>query len=166
MRRFIFALVLLSGLFSVGAQAQNASDSAANKTMPANFKSDGCSMFPDGCYTDCCVAHDVDYYGGGRWKARWRADKRLFKCVASKKGWWHKPLAPVIWAGVRVGGLPFLPTSFRWGFGAKKNKKKAAETKPKTERNERNKENKKDDSKPIGKIFDAGRNRSDDLNKQ
>lgn len=88
--------------------------------VAAEFKSDGCSMFPDGDYRDCCVAHDLAYFSGGSWTKRWRADKKLFKCVAAKRGVEHKFIAPVMWLGVRVFGVSFLPTSFRWGFGRAK----------------------------------------------
>lgn len=122
MKKIIFIFLLL-GLLSLSTFAQSSSDST-NKTVPASFKSDGCSLFPDCDYRDCCVEHDKAYYNGGSWKERWRADRRLFKCVANKKGWWHKPLAPLMWLGVRIGGVPFLPTPFRWGFGRKKSVKK------------------------------------------
>ena len=121
MKKFIFISLLL-GLLSLGTFAQSDSASTAKK-VPENFKSDGCSMFFDGCYRDCCVEHDKAYYFGGSRKERRNADKLLFKCIARKKGWWHKVVAPLVWAGVRVGGVGFLPTPFRWGFGQKKAKK-------------------------------------------
>lgn len=107
-------------LFSFEVSAQTNADSIIAR-IPADFKSDGCSLFPDGKYRDCCVAHDLAYFNGGSWTMRWRADKKLFKCVAAKKGFGHKILAPVIWLGVRLGGVHFLPTPFRWGFGRGKN---------------------------------------------
>ncbi len=118
MKEFIFILLLLC-LFSLSALAQSSSDSAT-KTVPADFKSDGCSLFPDGDYRNCCVAHDKAYYVGGSWRERRRADNKLYKCVADIKGFQHKIIAPMMWIGVRVGGVPFLPTPFRWGFGRKK----------------------------------------------
>ncbi|MGI8467542.1 MAG: FAD-binding oxidoreductase [Pyrinomonadaceae bacterium] len=112
---FIFALAAIS------SSAQTKSNSALSaQTFPENLKSDGCTHFPNGDYLDCCVQHDLAYFKGGSWKERWRADGQLRKCVAAKNGWWHKPLAPVMWSGVRIGGVPFLPTKFRWGFGQKK----------------------------------------------
>lgn len=77
-------------------------------------------MFPDGSYRLCCEAHDLAYFSGGSWTARWRADKELYRCVAATKGFHHKLIAPVMWLGVRAGGLHFLPTPFRWGFGRRK----------------------------------------------
>lgn len=118
MKKFIFILFLLT-LFSLSALAQSGSDSTT-KTLPADFKSDGCSVFPDGDYRNCCVEHDKSYFFGGSWRERRRADNKLFKCVADTKGFQHKLIAPVMWIGVRVGGVSFLPTPFRWGFGQKK----------------------------------------------
>jgi hypothetical protein len=127
-KKFIFIFVL-SIFISLGASAQDNAKSK-RKTVPPNFKSDGCSLFFDGDYRHCCVEHDKLYYVGGSWEERWQADKLLFKCVAKKRGWWHKPLAAVMWVGVRIGGVPFLPTPFRWGFG-QKNKKKPPKQKMK-----------------------------------
>ncbi len=118
MRKFIFILLLLT-LFSLSALAQSGSNAAAT-TIPADFISDGCSLFPDGDYRNCCVEHDRSYYLGGSWRERRWADNKLFKCVAETKGFQNKLIAPVMWFGVRVGGVSFLPTPFRWGFGRKK----------------------------------------------
>ena len=94
-------------------------------TVPDNFKSDGCSVFPDGSYRECCVEHDKAYYTGGSWRLRLTADNALFKCVAGKSGVQHKIAAPLMWFGVRVGGAGFLHTRIRWGFGRKKTIKPA-----------------------------------------
>ena len=118
----LFAFFALSVLFSISAVAQN-KPVAVVQIIPENFVSDGCSQFPDGDYRDCCVEHDKSYFLGGSWTRRWRADKKLYKCVAAKKGFEHQLIAPVMWAGVRVFGVSFLPTSFRWGFG-KRNRSK------------------------------------------
>ncbi|NNE98765.1 MAG: hypothetical protein HKN25_07065 [Pyrinomonadaceae bacterium] len=94
-------------------------DSAAEGISPC-FKSDKCTLFPDGNYADCCVAHDKDYFKGGTGKERAASDKRLYRCVKKKKGWQNKLLAPMMWLGVRVFGTAHLPTPFRWGFGKSK----------------------------------------------
>lgn len=112
-------LVLITLIMMAGASAA-VSAQEKPRQMPADFKSDRCTFFPDGNYADCCVEHDKDYYFGGSRKERRRSDKRLYKCVLSKRGWQNKIAAPVMWLGVRVGGLSFLPTPFRWGFGKKK----------------------------------------------
>ena len=132
MKRFTFIFVLMF-LFSVGAFAQN--DPSANEKpaiVPADFKDDGCSLFPDCDYADCCAEHDRAYYVGGTGKERWRADKKLYKCVAAKKGWHHRIIAPVMWLGVRIGGVSWLPTPFRWGFGKDRKKRKNEKNSPQT----------------------------------
>jgi len=84
------------------------------------FASDGCSAFPDGTieqkslWLECCQHHDFDYWQGGTYLQRLASDKRLKQCVTQV----GKPtIAALMLAGVRVGGTPYLPTSFRWGYG-------------------------------------------------
>ncbi len=89
------------------------------RTMPDDFKTDGCTFFPDGNYRDCCVEHDKAYYFGGSLKERRAADDKLCECVKAKEGKYSKLIAPVMWLGVRFGAVSFLPTPFRWGFGNK-----------------------------------------------
>jgi len=114
-----FFIVIFAALFSITAFAQIDSR-LTTETMPADFVSDGCSLFPDSNYADCCVEHDKAYYFGGTSKERRAADKKLYKCVAAKKGFHHKIIAPIMWLGVRIWGVSWLPTPFRWGFGRKK----------------------------------------------
>lgn len=84
------------------------------------FTSDGCSSFPDGTFTQqelwlqCCTAHDLTYWQGGTYAQRLEADNQLHQCV-SHVG--QKEIAKLMLLGVRVGGTPFLPTDFRWGYG-------------------------------------------------
>lgn len=56
----------------------------------------------------------MDYWCGGSWKERWQSDGRLAKCVGFPRGF---PVGAVMWLGVRAGGLGWLPTPFRWGYG-------------------------------------------------
>lgn len=84
------------------------------------FTSDGCSSFPDGTrqentlWLSCCEEHDRAYWKGGTYQQRLDADNRLQECVAAV----GKPrTALLMLAGVRVGGSPFFPTRFRWGYG-------------------------------------------------
>lgn len=84
------------------------------------FTSDGCSAFPDGTlqqqqlWLSCCAAHDYAYWLGGTYEERLTADEKLRQCVASVG---EPGIALLMLAGVRVGGTPYLPTSFRWGYG-------------------------------------------------
>lgn len=111
------------------------SQTATDRAMPLEFKSDGCSWFPDGDYRNCCVEHDKDYFFGGSLKERKNADNRLYSCVKERRG---KFFAGMMWIGVRVGAVSFLPTPFRWGFGNK------------WPRKEPKKEKQKDPDKPTG----------------
>ncbi len=84
------------------------------------FVSDGCSVFPDGTFEQkelwlsCCIQHDYDYWQGGTRQQRLNSDETLKTCVA-KVG--QPEIAALMLAGVRVGGTPYLPTKFRWGYG-------------------------------------------------
>ncbi|HRH45570.1 MAG TPA: hypothetical protein PKY82_28280 [Pyrinomonadaceae bacterium] len=130
---FLFVLV-----FVVFTNAQSVTNSPVTsvtetspiqkRAFPVGFKSDGCTGFPDGNYYDCCVEHDLDYYYGGSWRERWRSDKRFYGCIKSKGGFKHKVLAQMMWVAVRLLGAPFLPTSFRWGFGKDIEKKAKAQS--------------------------------------
>ncbi len=84
------------------------------------FTSDGCSSFPDGTrqentlWLSCCEEHDRAYWKGGTFQQRLDADNQLKDCVAAV----GKPkTALLMLAGVRVGGSPYFPTRFRWGYG-------------------------------------------------
>lgn len=104
------AIVLAISLFSAS--------SYADTLKP--FVSDGCSAFPDGTFQQnklwlsCCYEHDHSYWKGGTYQERLESDKELKLCV-SKVG--EPEIALLMLAGVRVGGTPFLPTKFRWGYG-------------------------------------------------
>lgn len=81
----------------------------------ADFKSDGCSLFPDGTYYSCCYLHDVAYWPSGPADERERADRSLRACVLDMTQ--NGALAEAMYQAVRVGGGPELPTSYRWGYG-------------------------------------------------
>ena len=84
------------------------------------FTSDGCSAFPDGnfdrqqLWLSCCTAHDYAYWKGGTYAARVKADEALRQCV-ERLG--EPAIGLVMQMGVRIGGSPFWPTTFRWGYG-------------------------------------------------
>lgn len=91
---------------------------AEDNIMP--FTSDGCSAFPNGTFEQqelwlsCCAAHDLAYWQGGTYQQRVEADQELRSCV---EGLGEPAIAALMLAGVRVGGTPYLPTEFRWGYG-------------------------------------------------
>ncbi len=65
----------------------------------------------------CCDIHDQPYARGGSWLDRLFADFDLLFCVW-KGG--HPIWAIVMFLGVRIGGVPWLPTPHRWGFDTKR----------------------------------------------
>ena len=84
------------------------------------FQSDGCSSFPDGTlkqnqlWLSCCTEHDKTYWKGGTYQQRIDADEALRACV-EKQG--EPEIAELMLTGVRIGGTPYLPTTFRWAYG-------------------------------------------------
>jgi hypothetical protein len=121
----IYLLILLLSLTSSSclihsADVNKIADEIYNTQPPGDplppnpFRSDGCSCWPDGDWVECCVEHDLPYWKGGTREARKDADLRLRECV-SEKG--HPIIGAVMFLGVRLGGVWWLPTPFRWGFG-------------------------------------------------
>jgi hypothetical protein len=82
------------------------------------FITDGCSVFPDGAWQQCCVTHDMAYWCGGSRTQRKLADEALRQCVdETVDGWLGESLAKLMRLGVVAGGAPWLPTRWRWGYG-------------------------------------------------
>ena len=52
--------------------------------------------------------------GSGTYQQRLDSDTALNACVATVG---QPEVAALMMAGVRVGGSPYLPTKFRWGYG-------------------------------------------------
>lgn len=85
------------------------------------FSTDGCSLFPDRAplgqadWCGCCVAHDLAYWRGGSAAERLESDRVFRECVrvASRS----PALAGAMYGAVRAGGVPWLPSPFRWGYG-------------------------------------------------
>ena len=108
MKHIFFLTYLL--LFSVVSEADTLKP----------FTSDGCSAFPDGTlaqrelWLSCCRKHDFAYWKGGTYEERLASDMALEACVA-KVG--RADIALLMLAGVRVGGSPYFPAKFRWGYG-------------------------------------------------
>jgi len=103
-----FAILLMSSIYA-----------HAEALRP--FSSDGCSLFSDGTAADrtmwceCCLEHDMAYWQGGTKEQRRLADSRLRSCVARKSG--SAELAQTMYLGVTVGGSPYFPAWYRWGYG-------------------------------------------------
>lgn len=109
MKHYLFIILLTLSAMPVSAEEDI-----------APFTSDGCSVFPDGTLDEkelwlfCCTAHDLAYWQGGTYQERIKADEELQQCVASVG---EPVIAELMLTGVRVGGTPYLPTTFRWGYG-------------------------------------------------
>jgi hypothetical protein len=92
-----------------------------NKEELKDFKSDGCTLFPDNSsilksdWCDCCFEHDIAYWQGGTEDERIKADEALRDCVKKRTG--NEKLANVIYQGVRSGGSPYFYNWYRWGYG-------------------------------------------------
>ncbi|MDZ4813831.1 MAG: hypothetical protein SGI99_14640 [Pseudomonadota bacterium] len=109
LRGTIFLLV-----FSLVACVVHPGPRQSESHSPKPFHADGCTWFPDGDYRDCCDKHDRDYWCGGARVERLQSDLELRQCVAAKG---RSLRSALIYRGVRIGGMPWLPTSWRWGFG-------------------------------------------------
>jgi hypothetical protein len=86
----------------------------AGERPPQRFTTDGCTLSPDGTWQSCCVEHDMSYWCGGSAEARLEADAKFRACVAGKGG---HGAAEVMYWGVRLGGHPWIPGYWRWGYG-------------------------------------------------
>ncbi len=90
-------------------------------TTIADFTTDGCSLFPDRAsaggkdWCRCCAEHDLAYWRGGTQQQRAQADEALRACVRERAD--SPALATLMLLGVRAGGGPQWPTTFRWGYG-------------------------------------------------
>ncbi len=80
----------------------SSSAASSSAALAAPVQSDGCTWWFDGDHKACCVQHDVELSLASTWRDRLRADQRFCACIWRTPGWWHKPLAPVMWAGVNV----------------------------------------------------------------
>lgn len=64
-------------------------------------------------WEDCCDTHDIAYAKGGTREQRGVADLKLMRCVR-RHG--YPLVAEKMYIAVRVGGVPWAPTPYRWGF--------------------------------------------------
>lgn len=70
-------------------------------------------------WRDCCVTHDRAYYYGGTAEEKRAADEKLMNCVSEKLGnkVTGRLLGKSMEMAVKLGGKPYYPTSYRWGYG-------------------------------------------------
>ncbi len=60
------------------------------------------------------MKHDLAYWQGGTREQRREADRELVRGVGAEG---HPVLARSMYPGMRIGGAPWWPTPWRWGFG-------------------------------------------------
>ena len=116
----ILPVILMAGCCRMSDTVKPIADDVFKKAAlaeplpPTPFTSDGCSLWFDGDWVECCVQHDLAYWRGGTSKERQEADRALEQCVAKRP---HTVMAPIMYAAVRAFGVWWLPTCFRWGYG-------------------------------------------------
>ena len=115
-----FSIRVASALVSALAAALAMSGCASTHVL-RDFRTDGCSFFPEGdaevpgLWFHCCVSHDMAYWQGGTADERRSADGTLRDYVLARTG--RQDLANRMYRGVRISGAPLFPTTFRWGYG-------------------------------------------------
>ncbi len=113
------ALLLMFSLCAAGCAATRPCDPqlappALAEQPPRSCRVDGCSLAPDFDFTHCCDRHDSRYWPGGSRVQRSQADRAFRQCIEAAN---HPLLGGIYYYGVRIGGTPYLPTPWRWGFG-------------------------------------------------
>lgn len=108
---------------ALAAAAIGAQGISAIAALPKPY-ADGCSGGMSAFYRHvlhklpawegCCDTHDKAYEKGGTSDQRMIADGRLRDCVAATG---HTVEAWAMWGAVKIGGQPFFPFGWRWGYG-------------------------------------------------
>jgi hypothetical protein len=100
---------------ALGAEAVAACRRTRGDELPPyGFTTDGCSLWIDGPWRQCCVDHDMAYWCGGTYAQRVAADRRMRECVADLG---HPGIAGGMYYVVRLGGGSWWPFGWRWGYG-------------------------------------------------
>jgi hypothetical protein len=79
------------------------------------FTTDGCSLWRDSSWQECCIEHDLIYWCGANSDNRRVADRGLRACVVQHQS--SSFNAGLMYWGVRIGGNRWLPFPWRWGYG-------------------------------------------------
>ncbi len=64
------------------------------------FVTDGCTLWPDGRWVECCVTHDIPYWCGGSAQQRRDADRLFRTCVSDHSSAW---MGALMFLGTRIG---------------------------------------------------------------
>jgi hypothetical protein len=114
-REIIYATIFVVGIFFCFWYVIAYSFYDQQLDTMKKFSSDGCTFFSDDNIKDCCVAHDRGYWVGGSANDRKKSDTDFQKCVYNKTQ--NKTLSHILYFSVRAGGVPYIKTPWRWGFG-------------------------------------------------
>jgi hypothetical protein len=112
----IFFSVILLVTFS---QAAFSNSDSGDSTLQ-DFKTDYCTMFPNGTlfnsilWKHCCYRHDLKYWAGGTEDEQKVADNELNKCVVKASNSFY---AFIIYQGVRIGHYSPIKHKSKWGWG-------------------------------------------------
>lgn len=83
-----------------------------NKALP--FETDGCTLFFDGDWKDCCIEHDFIYWIGGVKALQDQADLEVKNCVEDRG---HEVLAEIMYFAIRTGHYSPIKHRYKWGWG-------------------------------------------------
>ena len=126
MKIFLFLLLLIVGInwfsWKTSPELQTMAEAyyraeRVGDLPPKAFMTDSCTLFPDsiGSYDwgEVCLKHDMAYWAGGTKEERMKADEKFKEEINSL----IPKLGDAMWLGVKIGGGPYIPTWWRWGYG-------------------------------------------------
>lgn len=93
--------------------AQRAAAVASGSSAVIPFSSNGCSGFREATFFSCCFVHDLDYWAGGTWSDRSKADRALWNCVFTISG--ERAVADIGYLLVTLGAIPGRFIKDGWG---------------------------------------------------
>ncbi len=122
MPQIVASLITLFSLLSFSSCALFGPRSIEGISMQLHpFKSDGCSVFPDGKlstgkneWLHCCFVHDISYWVGGTKLEKEFADDELNQCVSKAT---NRSQGEMMELGVEIGGSPQTGLPWRFGYG-------------------------------------------------
>ena len=132
--KFLLILTILSISGGCSTTSQHWTRVEGIPKFDPQYHSDGCSGGMSATYSklkflhakygetlpwrDCCVIHDKAYYYGGSKEEKKMADAVLKECVSKTIGCSNSGLVlgNIMEDAVWIGGAPYYPTSYRWGF--------------------------------------------------
>ncbi|MEA3323225.1 MAG: hypothetical protein U9Q12_03300 [Patescibacteria group bacterium] len=79
------------------------------------FQTDGCTLFVDSSWKQCCMVHDKQYWQGGSVEERHISNTLFRDCIYDTSD--KKMLSIVMYGAVRAGGTPYFAVPWRWGYG-------------------------------------------------